>query len=146
MNYSNIIDNMDNMIDFINKNGFLIIILLQIINIFIVLNICLDNTKPNPILGGNNNNEIYVFKFFYADWCPHCRNFKSIWNDLKENYKSDKIKFEDVDCVANENIAEQSNIEGFPTLRLYSTDNKYDEYNGSRSLENIKEYLDKKIN
>jgi thiol-disulfide isomerase/thioredoxin len=66
--------------------------------------------------------------FFYADWCPHCRNAKPIWQAEKEKYTDTlvngyKVVFTDVDCSDNEDtrtqaLVQEYNIQGFPTVKM----------------------------
>ena len=64
---------------------------------------------------------------FTANWCPHCRAAKPIWEEVKNEYKDKTINgqtivFTDVDCT-NESpdvskMMDQYKIEGFPTIKL----------------------------
>ena len=60
--------------------------------------------KPNSEqvheTGTNNTAELL---FFYADWCPHCKTAKPIWNDLKTEYENKtingyKVVFTEINC------------------------------------------------
>ena len=43
-------------------------------------------------------------KFFYVDWCPHCKTAKPIWEKVKQKYHNKKINntlvlFEEINFV-----------------------------------------------
>lgn len=68
----------------------------------------------------NFNNNMYTIKLYYADWCPHCTNFKPKWFDLKIKYKN--INFIEVDCTNNSPDVDY--VKGFPTISIYKN-NKF---------------------
>jgi len=88
-------------------------------------------------------------KLFYAEWCGHCRRFKKekgVWEKLKKNSKyKNKLKFTEIDCEENKTAALQNDIEGFPTLILFTKENKI-VYNGDRTQKDILNFLRKHIN
>ena len=88
-------------------------------------------------------------KFFYADWCPHCKAAKPIINDLKAEYENKtingyKIIFTDVDCSEeSEEVAElmnQYSIEGYPTIKLLK-DGHVIEYDAKPTKETLVKFL-----
>ena len=86
-----------------------------------------------------------VFVKFYAPWCGHCKNLAPIYEDLAEFYKDDEeMIIAEMDSTANE--VEDVNIRGFPTLKLFKAggDGKsVVDFEGSRSLESLKEFVEK---
>lgn len=78
---------------------------------------------------------------FYADWCPHCTNFKPTWENVKRILKDSDIKtmeFEN-DKDASE-IQKVNDIKGYPELRYYPQgypSNNYVSYSGDRSEESV---------
>jgi thiol-disulfide isomerase/thioredoxin len=101
--------------------------------------------KLNKISEGFDNNKKYKYliKLFYADWCPHCIDFKPIWHSLHNKYSND-IKFIDVDCTRNN--PNLSFIKGFPTIALFDLNDKYIEsYENDRSIESFESYIKNKI-
>jgi len=84
------------------------------------------------------------FKMYYVDWCPHCVNakphFKKLMNHKKIN--NHKIKYHMIDCEKNPKLAEQANIDGYPTLIL----NDHKKYNGERDYNKFLHFLHKNIN
>ena len=87
-----------------------------------------------------------VVALFYADWCPHCVAFKPDFLKAKSDMKGAKsdgktLRLELVDCVANKTIASENNVSGFPTVKIFTDDNKSSEYSGERSYEGLTSYL-----
>jgi thiol-disulfide isomerase/thioredoxin len=89
-----------------------------------------------PIKNKNN----YSIKFFYADWCNHCVDFKPIWNKLKLKYNN--INFIDVDCTTKQPNLQF--INGFPTIAIFDSNNKHiKNYENERTYYIFKQFLDK---
>ena len=87
--------------------------------------------------------------FFYADWCPHCKAAKPIWNDLKAEYQNKTINgyqviFTEVDCSTEtpevEKMMNQYNVEGYPTIKLLK-DGQVIEYDAKPSKETLTQFL-----
>ena len=83
------------------------------------------NSEHIPVDGVSSNEaELLLFS---ANWCPHCKAAKPIWEEVKNEYKGKTvngyaIKFTDVDCT-NESpdvarMMDRYKIEGFPTIKL----------------------------
>jgi thiol-disulfide isomerase/thioredoxin len=111
-----------------------------------------ENYKPNyeqmPEGSGNNGNGSELL-FFYADWCPHCKTAKPIWNDLKSEYENktingNKVTFTEINCseetVEVEKMMNQYNVEGYPTIKLIK-DGQVIEYDAKPSTETLKQFL-----
>ena len=92
----------------------------------------------NLVGGGSKKNSLYLFK---AEWCGHCKNFKSTWNKLK-NELDDKINFITYDSSKDASIIKEYNIQGYPTIILKQND-KAIEYMGNRNINDIKEFINK---
>ena len=89
-----------------------------------------------------------VVALFYADWCPHCVAFKPDFLKAKSTMdgsesKGKTLRLELVDCVENKTIASENNVSGFPTVKIFTDDNKSSEYGGERSYEGLTSYLKK---
>lgn len=87
--------------------------------------------------------------FFFADWCPHCKAAKPIWNDLKAEYENKtvngyRIIFTEIDCSEEtpevEKLMNQYNIEGYPTIKLIK-DGQVIEYDAKPTKENLHKFL-----
>lgn len=104
---------------------------------------------PNVGSGKNNGTNKAELLFFYADWCPHCKAAKPIWNDLKTEYEDKlingyQIVFTEVDCSEEtsevEKMMNQYNIEGYPTIKLLK-DGQVIEYDAKPSKDVLINFL-----
>lgn len=128
-----------------NENQMLLIILLFIISIavYYFYKHLKSKSNNNNIIGGG---DILILKLFYVDWCGHCKAFKPTWNKLK-NKKISHVKFKDINCETNKEIASKEGIEGFPTIRLYnSNDELVQELEGERNIDNIMNLIENNRN
>jgi len=87
--------------------------------------------------------------FFFADWCPHCKTAKPIWNDLKSEYQNKTINgytilFTEINCSEEtaevEKMMNQYNVEGYPTIKLVK-DGQVIEYDAKPSKETLTQFL-----
>ena len=95
--------------------------------------------KNNPPMRGGGDNDIEVL-LFKAEWCGHCKRFKSTWDKLKENF-SNKYKFIAYDADNDKDIIEKYNVQGFPTIKFKKGD-KVVEYQGSRDIESLSSMIE----
>jgi len=86
---------------------------------------------------------------FYADWCPHCRQFGPIWGNFeyRVNEHQDEAKDADgavtnvrvlkINCVDFEDTCREQKVHSFPDVRLYhrgsNTEKQFASYRGSRT-------------
>jgi len=96
--------------------------------------------------GSGNTAELL---FFYADWCPHCKTAKPIWNELKSEYENKTINgynvvFTEINCseetVEVEKMMNQYNVEGYPTIKLLK-DGQVIEYDAKPSKDTLVQFL-----
>lgn len=91
-------------------------------------------------------NEV-VMGLFYADWCPHCQNFKPEWKKVQDELNGKVMengltpKLVSVDCEANPDLAKKYEINGYPTIKVIKPDGSVEEFTDDRSLSGIKSYL-----
>jgi thiol-disulfide isomerase/thioredoxin len=87
--------------------------------------------------------------FFFADWCPHCKTAKPIWNDLKSQYENKtingyKVIFTEVNCSEEtaevDKMMNQYNVEGYPTIKLLK-DGQVIEYDAKPSKDTLNQFL-----
>jgi thiol-disulfide isomerase/thioredoxin len=107
------------------------------------------NSEYNQINSGANGSGEAELMFFYADWCPHCKTAKPIWEDLKSEYENKKINgytvmFTEVNCTNEtpeiESLMNKYKIEGFPTIKLLK-DGQIIEYDAKPSKTTLVEFL-----
>ncbi|KNC83931.1 hypothetical protein SARC_03846 [Sphaeroforma arctica JP610] len=109
------------------------------------------NAEPVKVLVGKNFHEVAfdekkdVFVEFYAPWCGHCKSLAPIWDELAEGYESnDNVVIAKMDSTANE--VKEVSVKGFPTLKFFPAGSKdILDYEGARTLEALKEYVDAKV-
>ena len=94
------------------------------------------------------NNEAELM-FFYADWCPHCKTAKPIWEEIKEENENNlinghKVQFTEVNFTTEspeiEDLMNKFKIESFPTIKLIK-DGEIIEYDAKPNKETINEFL-----
>ena len=111
--------------------------------------------KPNSehVMNGASNNgstggEAELMLFF-ADWCPHCKTAKPIWDDLKSQYENKTINgytviFTEINCTQEtaevEQMMNKYNIEGFPTIKLLK-DGQIIEYDAKPTKDTLVQFL-----
>jgi thiol-disulfide isomerase/thioredoxin len=73
----------------------------------------------------------FTFVNFYADWCPHCRQFAPLWTTFETKLNSGQEPVLDADgqkanvrvlkinCVDFEETCQQQKVHAFPSVRLY---------------------------
>ena len=107
--------------------------------------------KPNNEKNTSDNvsNGTAELLFFFANWCPHCKTAKPIWNDLKTEYENKtingyKIIFTEVDCSEEttevDKMMNQYSVEGYPTIKLLK-DGEVIEYDAKPSRETLVQFL-----
>jgi thiol-disulfide isomerase/thioredoxin len=107
--------------------------------------------KPNreqvPVDSSEKGNAELLF--FYADWCPHCKTAKPIWNELKSEYQNKTINgyhvvFTEINCSEEtdevERMMNKYNVEGYPTIKLLK-DGQVIEYDAKPSKETLTQFL-----
>ena len=106
--------------------------------------------QPNSELvqqSGNGNTAELLF--FYADWCPHCKTAKPIWNDIKSEYENKtingyKVVFTEINCSEEsaevDKMMNQYNVEGYPTIKLLK-DGQVIEYDAKPSKDTLNQFL-----
>ena len=85
----------------------------------------------------------YLLVLFYDPECPHCQDFMPIYGKTATLLKSENFVFTKIDCVKNQKIEENYEIEAFPTLMLLIGENRII-YEGKRNSEDIKQWLEEK--
>jgi len=105
-----------------------------------------DNDGPVRVIVGKTFNEIVLDKTkdvlveFYAPWCGHCKTLAPKYDALGEAFKDHpSVIIAKVDATENDTPAD---IQGFPTIIFYPTNNKEGLiYRGERSKEALESYV-----
>ncbi|XP_056632365.1 thioredoxin domain-containing protein 5 homolog [Diorhabda carinulata] len=85
-----------------------------------------------------------AFVKFYAPWCGHCKRLSPTWDNLREKFVNNpSVKILKIDCTldVNKQLCNDEEVEGFPSLFLYKDGEKMSEYTGSRSLDDLHDYI-----
>lgn len=78
--------------------------------------------------------------------CGHCKRLAPTWEDLGKKFQSnDNVRIVKVDCTldVNKQLCNEQEVDGFPTLFLYKNGQKLSEYRGSRTLEDLFDFVNK---
>lgn len=98
---------------------------------------------------GKTNGGQAEIMLFYADWCPHCKTAKPIWEEMKAEYENKTINgytvlFTDVNCTTEtpdvEKLMTTYKIEGFPTIKLLK-DGQVIEFDAKPSKATLEQFL-----
>jgi len=92
--------------------------------------------------GPNKEVELYLF---YTDWCPHCKVAKPEWDKLKDEFQEKGVNnttiiFREVDCEQEKQVAEEFEVETYPTIKLIKN-NEIIEYNAKPKYDTLVEFL-----
>lgn len=60
----------------------------------------------------------FEIKGYFADWCPHCKQFSPEWNKIKQWGSQNNIKVTEYRDGRDDREISKANIKGFPSLRL----------------------------
>ncbi|PXF40945.1 Protein disulfide-isomerase [Gracilariopsis chorda] len=86
--------------------------------------------------------EPLVFIKFFAPWCGHCKSMAEDFKNVATEMKG-KAVLADVDATTEEELAKKYNIEGFPTLKLFSDGVELTDYNGARDKDSMIKFIER---
>ena len=75
-----------------------------------------------------------TFTMYYANWCPHCKDVKPMfeqWMTKNKNQMTVNGKTVTLQLVEESSKKDSAPVKGYPTF-LLNKDGKYTEFNGSR--------------
>ena len=101
----------------------------------------------NKILDNNIEVKKKKLKFinYNTTWCYWSKKIQPVWDKLKKlNENNENIEILDIKCDLkdNEKLCNENEIEGFPTLKLYTDDDQVIDYQGDRSLDDLVKFLE----
>ena len=89
--------------------------------------------------------------FFWASWCPYCKQAWQPWKSLQQVIKNDNltyggksVSFEDINAETNKGKAALYKINAYPTFKVV-TDKKVYEMLGKPTVPNLREFLKKAL-
>eukprot|EP00435_Cladocopium_sp_Y103_P071584 s72_g37.t2 len=86
------------------------------------------------------------FVEFYAPWCGHCKKLVPEWERTAELCQEADILVAKVDAIAHKSLAQEHEVQSFPTLRLYKGGPKVSvKYEGPRTGDKMAEWAKGKL-
>jgi len=84
--------------------------------------------------------------YFYTPWCPYCKKARLEWDKFKEPLQRTTrdgylLLFTEVDCDANEALANKFAVESYPTIKCVK-DGTVTDYDARPSLATLNQFLD----
>ncbi|XP_076437915.1 thioredoxin domain-containing protein 5-like [Babylonia areolata] len=90
--------------------------------------------------------EGFHFVKFYAPWCGHCKRLAPTWEQLAKSFAGNsQVSVDKVDCTVSTKLCTDQGVRGYPTLILFNNGDKVDQYQGSRSHEDLKAFVSRKV-
>ena len=122
------------------KNKDFLIQFFVLIAIIIGLGFLINAFSNNREYYGNvsNNNKLV---YYYMNGCGHCEKFTPKWNNFVSNNGSN------YDCVFEKIEANNapSDIKGYPTIVLIKSNNEKKTFEGDRTVQGLKQFLDENL-
>lgn len=80
--------------------------------------------------------------FFYAEWCPHSKKSKKLFEEIKMKYNNPdfKLNFVVVDAEKDKSLASEYSIENYPTIYVNYNGKKF-EYDANLTEETFMKFL-----
>lgn len=89
------------------------------------------------------------FTMYYADWCPHCKTikpaFKSWSSSGSTTVKGKTVFLSMVEADTNPEKLKGVPVKGYPTFLLQTADGKFKEFDGDRTPEGWKAWLENNL-
>ncbi|XP_050466550.1 thioredoxin domain-containing protein 5 homolog [Cataglyphis hispanica] len=86
----------------------------------------------------------FSFVKFFAPWCGHCKRLAPTWEELgKKFFANNNVNIAKVDCTldGSKQLCNEQEVISFPALFLYRDGRKVLEYNGSRNLDDLYDFV-----
>lgn len=108
-------------------------------------------TQYQPNFQNNKGNDkLAELMFFYADWCPHCKQAKGEWSQLKTEYENKQINgynivFREINCTTEspetDALMSQYDVEGYPTFKLVKEGGDVVSFEAKATKDNLSQFL-----
>jgi protein disulfide-isomerase A6 len=83
---------------------------------------------------------------FYAPWCGHCKRLAPDWEKLTQEFDGQSgLVIGEVDCTENQEICSEHGVSGYPTLKYWNDDSDGERYNGERSFDALKTFVEESL-
>jgi thioredoxin domain-containing protein 5 len=114
------------------------------------------NTMPLEVLMGNDisQRDFYdqlakpgvFFVKFYVPWCEHCKAMATAWAELDNKMKGRAdIRIGSVNCMVESELCKAQSVNGYPTLMLFRNGLKETNYENSRDLEHLLNFVNSQL-
>ena len=96
-----------------------------------------------------NTDKPYSLVFFYMDTCPHCVDFKPIWQKFRNGFegsdKAAKVCLGEA-SAENEAVLEKYGVNSFPTVLLIPSNGTSPiPFNSERTVAELQTFIDKNV-
>ncbi|SJX61100.1 uncharacterized protein SRS1_12321 [Sporisorium reilianum f. sp. reilianum] len=85
------------------------------------------------------------FVEFYSPYCGHCKRLAPTFHDIAESNRhledSSNFHIARVNCIAQADLCERQNIDGYPSLELFRDGTWFESYTGGRRYEELDAYI-----
>ncbi|OAY83250.1 protein disulfide-isomerase-like [Ananas comosus] len=105
------------------------------------------NNEPVKLVVADSLHEVVfdskknVLLEFYAPWCGHCKKLAPILEEVAGSFQSDgDVIIAKMDATAND-MPEEFEVRGYPTLYFVSASGKLAKYEGDRSAADISNFI-----
>ncbi|ORY98788.1 thioredoxin-like protein [Syncephalastrum racemosum] len=85
-------------------------------------------------------NEDLMLVEFFAPWCGHCKALAPEYEKAAGILEEKDIKLGKVDCTENQDLCQEYEVRGYPTLKIFRKGNT-SEYKGARKADGIASYM-----
>ena len=83
-----------------------------------------------------------TFVKFFAPWCGHCKRLQPVWQELAKTFEANlDVTIAEMDCTDSIKVCTKQGVRGYPTLLLYTSGVKRSKHAGSRSIDDLVEYV-----
>uniref|UniRef100_A0A4W6ETF4 Protein disulfide-isomerase n=1 Tax=Lates calcarifer TaxID=8187 RepID=A0A4W6ETF4_LATCA len=87
----------------------------------------------------------FILVEFYAPWCGHCKQLEPVYAEAAGKLKEEEpeMRLAKVDAIEEKELAEEFDIGGFPTLKLFINGDRKQpvDFTGKRSAEGIIQWM-----
>lgn len=95
----------------------------------------MNGKKNSDVVNADSGDDIQIL-FFTVDWCPHCKNAKTPWNNFKKGYHNKRLGNKLITCrefnvtekdsnddtyqdyMVAKNMQDRYGVEGYPTIKM----------------------------
>lgn len=83
------------------------------------------------------------FVKFFAPWCGHCQKLAPTWDTLATSVSQETATIAKVDCTQHRTLCNEFEVKGYPTLLWIKDGKSVEKYQGSRTLEDLKSFVER---